>query len=398
MKISYKKKLTILFYGLLNINFLSNSIALTPNHLNKHQIQTDQTGGDQKVQASLSITPVICFTEQETLNGFLFFSTIYGDFLVEDPLIIDLIKSSEMQRLKKINQYGIDYYAYKLEEYTRYQHSVCVYLLTKKYGASIQEQAAALLHDVSHTIFSHSGDFLLNKDSSLDSYQDDIHDYFLQNSSIKEILNKYNLTTKDVSHKNPEFKILDQPIPDLCADRIEYNLYGGYIEGILTVQDVKTILSDLRFVKGGWYFEANSSARLFAYTTLFLTDTRWGSSDNFVRNTLLTILLERAFEINIMTFDEIHSSTDDVVWSRLNNSNDSVIKVNLSKLIDLSNHYTLNREQYDLCHYPKFRAVDPLVKTEKGFFRLKELDKAFNDDSEALRHRISQGIHIQWKN
>lgn len=381
---------------ILFLAFLMTSALLICNSVDDCKFNFDQTNPIQK-KSSNSTIPDSYFTEQEGLNGSLFYSTVYGDFLVEEPLIIELIKSPEMRRLKKINQYGIDYYVYKPEIYTRFEHSICVYLLTRKYGAGINEQVAALLHDVSHTLYSHSVDFLLKFDLRGDAYQDDIHDVFLQNSNIKGILEKYNLTTKDVAHKNPKFKILDQSTPELCADRIEYNLYGGYVEGILTPSEIKTILRDLSFENDIWYFNTISSARLLAYLALFLTDSRFAGYDNCARNIIFSKILERALEVNIISFDDIHSSTDDVIWARLTSCNDSLINSLFIKLADISKFYTLDKQNYDIVNYSKFRAIDPLIKTEAGFFRLTELNKAFKDDYEALRTRISEGIHIKFQ-
>lgn len=394
-------RLFILFLGFLNSSALSNCHSLDSsqfqNAVNIAKQSVNNKSRNLNAYADFSDSCHSYFTEHETLNGAFFYSTIYGDFLVEEPLIIELIKSPEMQRLKKINQYGIDYYAYKPEIYTRFQHSICVYLLTKKYAASLKEQVAALLHDVSHTFCSHSLDFLLKEDLRMDSYQDDILDIFLQNSSIKGILEKYKLTTKDVSNKNSQFKILDQPVPDLCTDRIEYNLYGGFVEGILTPFEIKTILADLKFENGLWHFDTVSSARLLAYFALYLTDTRLAGYDNAARNSIFTKILEHAFELNIITCDDIHSSTDDVIWSRLRTCNDSFINSMLTKLADITKFYTLDKQNYDVLNYPKFRAVDPFIKTEKGLFRLTNLDQAFKDDYETLRTRISEGIPIKFR-
>lgn len=396
MKIAYSLRLFILFFVLFNWTIISIDNN-DPNSI-KNYINSKFASFNRKSIHNDNALNTCWFTEQETINGGSLYSTIYGDFLVEDPLIIELIKSPEMQRLKKINQYGIDYYVYKPEKYTRFQHSICVYLLTKKYGGSTQEQIAALLHDVSHTAFSHSGDFLLKKDLRGDSYQDDIHYRFLDNSAIKNILKKYNLTTADVCHKNPEFKILDRPVPELCADRIEYNLYGSYIEGILTLTEIKSILNNLKYENDVWYFDDIYSALLISYFALYLTDNRLAGSDNYARNCLFSEILVRALEIKIINLEDIHSSIDEIIWNRLTACNDSIINSKLVKLKNISNYYELDKEQYDVFIYPKFRALNPLIKVENDFFRLTELNQAFNDDFEGLKARISEGFHIKYLN
>lgn len=395
MKKAFSLSLFISLFILLNIN-----ISSRPTHLNNSINFTDnqQINFDPKIDIVLSDPKNVWFIENETPNGNLFYNTIYGDFIVDDPMIIELIKSPEMQRLKKINQYGIDYYTYKPEVYTRFQHSICVYLLTKQYGGSIKEQVAALLHDVSHTIFSHSGDFLLKPDMRHDSYQDDIHLCFLQNSSIKKILEKYDFTVNDVIHKNSEFKILDQNVPELCADRLEYNLYGGCVEEILSPSQVKAILHDLRYENGYWYFNDISLAKLLAEFALFLTDSRLAGFDNFARNSIFSDLLKHALDINLITFEDIHLLTDDVVWNRFVNCNDSIINSKIRQLKNIGKFYELNENDYDICIYPKFRAINPLIKTETGFLRLTDLNEEFKNKYESLKVRIAQGIYIKFKN
>ncbi len=50
--------------------------------------------------------------------------TFYGKILVEEPIILDLINSKAMQRLKGVHQYGDAYYTTHREEYNRYDHSL----------------------------------------------------------------------------------------------------------------------------------------------------------------------------------------------------------------------------------------------------------------------------------
>ena len=77
-----------------------------------------------------------------------------------DPSVVELLESKVMQRLKGVDQHGIPHYFCNLSPFSRFDHSVGVYLLVKNAGASDKEQIAALLHDASHTAFSHTADFL----------------------------------------------------------------------------------------------------------------------------------------------------------------------------------------------------------------------------------------------
>lgn len=85
---------------------------------------------------------------------------LYGEFEV-DQVVEELILSKSVQRLKGIHQTGASYLVNKEWNVTRFDHSVGVMLLVKKLGGSVEEQIAGLLHDVSHTAFSHVVDYVL---------------------------------------------------------------------------------------------------------------------------------------------------------------------------------------------------------------------------------------------
>ncbi|MFP9052094.1 HD domain-containing protein, partial [Enterococcus faecalis] len=79
---------------------------------------------------------------------------IYGQHHI-DGVLEELIKSAPVQRLKGIYQGGASFLVNRKWNVTRYEHSIGVMLLIKKLGGTIEEQIAGLLHDVSHTAFSH---------------------------------------------------------------------------------------------------------------------------------------------------------------------------------------------------------------------------------------------------
>ena len=114
--------------------------------------------------------------------------SIYGEFIIE-PVLEELINTKEVQRLKNIHQGGASYLVNPDWNVTRYEHSIGVMLLIRIMGGSIQEQIAGLLHDISHTAFSHVVDFALeNKD---ENYHEKIFENIIENSMIPYILKNY---------------------------------------------------------------------------------------------------------------------------------------------------------------------------------------------------------------
>ncbi|WP_236671967.1 HD domain-containing protein [Enterococcus sp. BWB1-3] len=110
---------------------------------------------------------------------------LYGEYELKDQVLIDLIQSKELQRLKEIHMAGPAYLLNPVWNETRYEHSIGVMLLIKKLGGSLEEQIAGLLHDVSHTAFSHLIDFVLDKKE--ENFHEEIKLDFISKSSIPNI-------------------------------------------------------------------------------------------------------------------------------------------------------------------------------------------------------------------
>ena len=98
---------------------------------------------------------------------------IYGDILLSD-LAMKFVDTSEFQRLHYIKQLGLSYKVFPCATHTRFQHSIGVYHLTKKYIEKIENNhlsefdgskltdrqkeivsIVGLLHDVGHLSLIH---------------------------------------------------------------------------------------------------------------------------------------------------------------------------------------------------------------------------------------------------
>ncbi|RZK97798.1 MAG: HD domain-containing protein, partial [Hymenobacter sp.] len=131
-------------------------------------------------------------------------------------------------------------------QHTRLEHSTEVMLLLRRLGASELEQVAGLLHDVSHTAFSHVVDYVLG--NAAEDYHEQILEQVVATSGLVPVLHCYGYHVTDVL--SATFPLLEQPLPRLCADRLDYTLRDLLYAGMLTPSKIQYFLATLT-VTGG---------------------------------------------------------------------------------------------------------------------------------------------------
>ncbi len=324
-------------------------------------------------------------------------TTFYGNFTITEPVLLDLLRCPMMERLKKIHQYGPFYYTVRPVAYTRYDHSIGVFALLRSINVSLDEQVAGLLHDISHTVFSHCGGLVFRSTIlEADLQQDDDHLQFLKKSGIDTILRRHGFTSEQVHPKNSQFTALERNLPYLCADRIEYNLNGGYQENLLTKDDIQAILRHLCFENGIWIFDDAAMAKKFASISLWKTEHTWGSADNIMVYTWIGQALRQALSLGLISMDTILYGTDDEVWQLLHFSTDPMIQSLLHQSRNYAHQYEINTNRYDTILYAKFRGIDPMVKTDAGTRYLTELDGQFKEQYNKTKALMKAGWPIKF--
>lgn len=94
-------------------------------------------------------------------EALVFQDAVYGEISISHPLVVKLINSPPLQRLKSIDMAGYSKGFYPGTRQSRFEHSIGVFHLLSIHGASLEECVHGLLHDVSHTVFSHAVDYAL---------------------------------------------------------------------------------------------------------------------------------------------------------------------------------------------------------------------------------------------
>lgn len=112
---------------------------------------------------------------------------VYGETTIEEPVLLALLETDALQRLNGVLQHGISALIGITSPITRLEHSLGAMILVRRLGASLAEQIAALLHDVSHTAFSHVIDYVVDGHDS-QSYHDEMKADYVAQTEIPAVL------------------------------------------------------------------------------------------------------------------------------------------------------------------------------------------------------------------
>lgn len=304
---------------------------------------------------------------------------VYGKVTIKEPVVLDIINSPAMQRLKGIDQAGYFSPFYPGTAHTRFEHSIGVYLLLNKYNASIEEQVAGLIHDVSHSTFSHCIDYVLDSGSQKEqTHQDDIFADFVKKTELPATLEKYGLDV-DYVLDDSHFPLKEKELPDLCADRIDYSLRAGLIFRDLSEKGANYLLNNLIIKNNIWVFKDFNSARAHAKLFLKINADYFSGIKSAVMFVGVGDYLKYALYKNYINKEDLYT-TDREVLAKIEKylSTDA----HLQLLFDRMNNkvkFSNNPDDYEAHIFCKSRAVDPLFVDGKMLKRVSDVDEKFRD-------------------
>ncbi|VVB77409.1 HD domain protein [uncultured archaeon] len=300
---------------------------------------------------------------------------LYGRSEVKDEVLVELMRSGPMQRLKWVTQTGIPVKVAHHRTYSRYEHSVGVMLLLRKFGASQEEQIAGLLHDVSHTAFSHVIDWVMGNPKE-ENYQDSVLAEHIGRDPIKGILKRHGFDVKTVSEleHNGKYRLLERDLPDLCADRLDYAMRDTTY---WLNADVKPCLNGLVVRDNEFMFDSVTAARKFGNYYMKCQKGYWGSPEWKVRYHLLSNALKIAMDKKIIGMDDLYRKEQEIIKKvRVEGDNEEIRLMNLA----LGNVKYMVCEDGDIVLTKKKRYIDPKFIDRSGkVMRLSQVDAKFKE-------------------
>lgn len=315
---------------------------------------------------------------------------LYGEFEV-DQVVEELISSKSMQRLKGIHQAGASYLMNEKWNVTRFDHSVGVMLLVKKLGGSVEEQIAGLLHDVSHTAFSHVIDYVFDNED--ESYHEEIFSSVVKNSEIPAILAKYGYNYEDILLDDSKWTLLERSAPELCANRVDYTLRDMYTYGYVSLEEVHSFLEDVIEVKGEMVLQNIEIAEWFTETYYKEVIDFFMEPMNIYGNDMLAKTLKVALHKRIIHADDFLLEDEELI-SKLQQCTDSEVHALLRK-VHPNVKVKEDRNDYDLYQKNKVRLIDSPLFREGEVVPSSVVSEKIRQMSEVAYEKAVRGMYVK---
>jgi len=156
-----------------------------------------------------------------------------------DDFVLDLLGTSQVQRLRRVRQLGFSNLVYPGANHTRFEHSLgTMYLasLLIKNLDSIEEdtkieiKAASLLHDIGHGPFSHVTENIIDKYTR--RRHEDIKEV-LGKGEIGEALKKHGVSPGNVAkHVKGETSVGQIVNSEIDVDKMDYLVRDAHYTGV----------------------------------------------------------------------------------------------------------------------------------------------------------------------
>ncbi|ACV48685.1 MULTISPECIES: HD domain-containing protein [Halomicrobium] len=179
------------------------------------------------------------------------------DHIAVEGVAEALLDTPPVQRLRRIAQLGTVTLVYPSANHTRFEHSLGVYHLADEalghLGIEGQKaervRAAALLHDVGHSPYSHNVEAVIYRETG--KYHDDVHD-LLDRGEVARVLADHDLDHDAVADLVAGDGELGQLVSgELDVDRMDYLVRDAHHTGVpYGTIDHERLIRELRFVDG----------------------------------------------------------------------------------------------------------------------------------------------------
>ncbi|MEC1681890.1 HD domain-containing protein [Bacillus mojavensis] len=266
-----------------------------------------------------------------------------------------------------------------------------VMLLIKRLGGTIEEQIAGLLHDVSHTAFSHVIDFVFKNEA--EDYHENIFQQVIDQSEIPGILKKHGYDADDLLLNDTRWTLLEQPAPELCADRIDYTLRDMYQYRQITLREAEIFLNHLVVRNGRVFPNGIETAEWFVRVYYKEVIDFFMNPVNVYGYEYLAQTLKAALKHNVIAAEDLLKTDQEVLGILHSSENDEVLR-----LLEKIHPHILVKEDdihYDFHRKTKMRLIDPSIFFHNEWITSSSVSEHIRKMGEAAYRKAKKGVYVK---
>jgi len=194
----------------------------------------------------------------------------------------------------------------------------------------LDEQIAALLHDMTHTAFSHVIDLVYRKELAGKSLHEQNVLEFVKLTDIPGILGR----GWEKYFKEENWKLMEQPSPRLCADRGDYSPRDGVAFGETTPTFTRRYYASITNFNGLMAISSIDVARELCKLCIRTNFNQYNNPKGIGLYYSSAAALRRAVDIQYMSLKDFKTKPCQEVWDRLIKSQDKIIKEKLRMVFE----------------------------------------------------------------
>lgn len=173
---------------------------------------------------------------------------IHGAIRAGDE-ILRIIDTPQFQRLRGVKQLGFANLVYPGANHTRFEHSIgamhLAKILAEKLRLGEEVVISALLHDIAHLPFSHSGEDLLRNHAMK---HEDVE--LAIRGELREVINELGFSVREI-RRIVSGEISSIVCGDVDVDRMDYLVRDAYYTGVAYgIVDLPRLVEKIRFLDG----------------------------------------------------------------------------------------------------------------------------------------------------
>ncbi|WP_318530509.1 HD domain-containing protein [Apilactobacillus quenuiae] len=217
------------------------------------------------------------FTDKMLPREKVFRDPVHDYIYVQHQVILDLINTKEMQRLRRVKQLGASSFTFHGAEHSRFTHSLGVYEITRRIcdlflrnyptkepGDGLWDDSerlvalcAALLHDIGHGAYSHTFEHIFHTNHEMITQEIITSPKTEVNAVLRKVDPDFPKQVAAVINHTYKNSQVVQMISSQCdADRMDYLLRDAYNTGASYGNfDLTRILRVMRPYRGGICFD-----------------------------------------------------------------------------------------------------------------------------------------------